>query len=63
MHELPTECVTDAGEEKGSETSMRFVSNGEVNSHNTDLYLPKIVFKISLFVDYVDLVYGEFFFK
>lgn len=53
MHELPTECVTDAGEEKGSETSMRFVSNGEVNSHSADLYPPKFGFKISLFVDYV----------
>ena len=59
MNELPTECVKESGEEKGSETSsMRFVSNGEA-----DLYQKIIGFPFSLFEDYIDLVYGlrEFF--
>ena len=35
MNELPTECVKESGEEKGSETSrMRFVSNVEAKLKN-----------------------------
>lgn len=64
MNELPTECVKESGEEKGSETSsMRFVSNGEAKLKNKlsqcrPLLNETIGFQFSLFEDHIDLVYG-----